>query len=139
MAPLPLKVLMQGIAPLQTFGYKLISGSDLLMLLCLADSETALYTELWHACAGPLVTVPRERELVYYFPQGHIEQVFVRVSSSCHFILLFVVTIVSYDTTVEFLSFACLNTFNLIFFEIIVVLLSDLVKVRIIAIVDTVC
>lgn len=39
------------------------------------DSETALYTELWHACAGPLVTVPRERELVYYFPQGHIEQV----------------------------------------------------------------
>ena len=31
--------------------------------------------ELWHACAGPLVTVPREGELVYYFPQGHIEQV----------------------------------------------------------------
>ncbi|KAM7483504.1 hypothetical protein LguiB_008087 [Lonicera macranthoides] len=39
------------------------------------DAETALYTELWRACAGPLVTVPRERELVYYFPQGHIEQV----------------------------------------------------------------
>nr|WAK98323.1 ARF2 protein [Paeonia lactiflora] len=39
------------------------------------DSETALYTELWHACAGPLVTVPREGELVFYFPQGHIEQV----------------------------------------------------------------
>ncbi|KAK9278040.1 hypothetical protein L1049_027597 [Liquidambar formosana] len=39
------------------------------------DSETALYTELWHACAGPLVTVPRERERVFYFPQGHIEQV----------------------------------------------------------------
>lgn len=35
----------------------------------------ALYTELWHACAGPLVTVPRENERVYYFPQGHIEQV----------------------------------------------------------------
>lgn len=35
----------------------------------------ALYTELWHACAGPLVTVPREGERVYYFPQGHIEQV----------------------------------------------------------------
>ncbi|KAL3529091.1 hypothetical protein ACH5RR_008413 [Cinchona calisaya] len=39
------------------------------------DAETALYTELWRACAGPLVTVPREKELVYYFPQGHLEQV----------------------------------------------------------------
>ncbi|KAL2935730.1 Auxin response factor 2A [Bienertia sinuspersici] len=39
------------------------------------DPETALYKELWHACAGPLVTVPRVNELVYYFPQGHIEQV----------------------------------------------------------------
>ncbi|XP_057970275.1 auxin response factor 2B [Malania oleifera] len=39
------------------------------------DSETALYTELWHACAGPLVTVPRKGEHVFYFPQGHIEQV----------------------------------------------------------------
>ncbi|CAN4088686.1 unnamed protein product [Withania somnifera] len=39
------------------------------------DAETALYTELWRSCAGPLVTMPREGELVYYFPQGHIEQV----------------------------------------------------------------
>ncbi|XP_059287183.1 auxin response factor 2B [Lycium ferocissimum] len=39
------------------------------------DAEKALYTELWRACAGPLVTVPREGELVFYFPQGHIEQV----------------------------------------------------------------
>ncbi|QCD84958.1 auxin response factor 2B [Vigna unguiculata] len=39
------------------------------------DAETALYRELWHACAGPLVTVPREGERVFYFPQGHIEQV----------------------------------------------------------------
>ncbi|KAL3512105.1 hypothetical protein ACH5RR_024822 [Cinchona calisaya] len=39
------------------------------------DAEMALYAELWRACAGPLVTVPREKELVYYFPQGHIEQV----------------------------------------------------------------
>ncbi|GFP82625.1 auxin response factor 2 [Phtheirospermum japonicum] len=39
------------------------------------DAETSLYTELWRACAGPLVTVPRENELVFYFPQGHIEQV----------------------------------------------------------------
>ncbi|XP_075523488.1 LOW QUALITY PROTEIN: auxin response factor 2A-like [Primulina tabacum] len=39
------------------------------------DAETALYTELWKACAGPLAPVPRENELVFYFPQGHIEQV----------------------------------------------------------------
>ncbi|GAV73385.1 LOW QUALITY PROTEIN: B3 domain-containing protein/Auxin_resp domain-containing protein, partial [Cephalotus follicularis] len=39
------------------------------------DAETALYKELWHACAGPLVTVPREGEHVFYFPQGYIEQV----------------------------------------------------------------
>ncbi|XP_057778616.1 auxin response factor 18-like [Salvia miltiorrhiza] len=33
-----------------------------------------LYTELWKACAGPLVDVPCVRERVYYFPQGHMEQ-----------------------------------------------------------------
>ncbi|XP_065010685.1 auxin response factor 23-like isoform X1 [Musa acuminata AAA Group] len=37
--------------------------------------EDALYTELWLACAGPLVTIPRVGEKVFYFPQGHIEQV----------------------------------------------------------------
>ncbi|KAL8232320.1 hypothetical protein R6Q57_002103 [Mikania cordata] len=39
------------------------------------DADVALYKELWRACAGPLVTVPQEKELVFYFPQGHIEQV----------------------------------------------------------------
>ncbi|XP_076915805.1 auxin response factor 2B-like isoform X1 [Bidens hawaiensis] len=39
------------------------------------DADMALYKDLWRACAGPLVTVLRERELVFYFPQGHIEQV----------------------------------------------------------------
>ncbi|XP_051216899.1 auxin response factor 7 [Lolium perenne] len=38
------------------------------------SSGDALYRELWHACAGPLVTVPRQGERVYYFPQGHMEQ-----------------------------------------------------------------
>ncbi|XP_073275773.1 auxin response factor 5-like [Primulina huaijiensis] len=32
-------------------------------------------SELWHACAGPLVTLPQVGSLVYYFPQGHSEQV----------------------------------------------------------------
>ncbi|KAJ9567858.1 hypothetical protein OSB04_003824 [Centaurea solstitialis] len=39
------------------------------------DADLALYKDLWRACAGPLVTVPRDGELVFYFPQGHIEQV----------------------------------------------------------------
>ncbi|KAJ6851301.1 auxin response factor 9-like isoform X1 [Iris pallida] len=33
-----------------------------------------LYEELWRACAGPLVEVPEVGERVYYFPQGHMEQ-----------------------------------------------------------------
>ncbi|KAL6840443.1 hypothetical protein ACP4OV_030253 [Aristida adscensionis] len=39
------------------------------------SSGDPLYTELWRACAGPLVTVPSVGDLVFYFPQGHIEQV----------------------------------------------------------------
>ncbi|XP_031503967.1 auxin response factor 19-like isoform X1 [Nymphaea colorata] len=31
--------------------------------------------DLWHACAGPLVSLPPAGSLVVYFPQGHIEQV----------------------------------------------------------------
>lgn len=37
--------------------------------------EDVLFDELWRACAGPLVDMPREGERVYYFPQGHMEQV----------------------------------------------------------------
>lgn len=44
-------------------------------LMNVAGCEDALFKELWHACAGPLVTVPQQDELVFYFPQGHIEQV----------------------------------------------------------------
>ncbi|KAI3985971.1 hypothetical protein MKX01_039053 [Papaver californicum] len=34
-----------------------------------------LYTELWHACAGPLVNIPHVGDKVFYLPQGHLEQV----------------------------------------------------------------
>lgn len=34
-----------------------------------------MYTELWKACAGPLVDIPRAGERAFYFPQGHMEQV----------------------------------------------------------------
>ncbi|KAJ1429474.1 PB1 domain [Sesbania bispinosa] len=33
-----------------------------------------LYRELWRLCAGPLVDVPRRGDRVFYFPQGHMEQ-----------------------------------------------------------------
>nr|QGJ03861.1 ARF8.1 [Eucommia ulmoides] len=32
-------------------------------------------SELWHACAGPLVSLPSAGSRVVYFPQGHSEQV----------------------------------------------------------------
>ncbi|KAL2938261.1 Auxin response factor 4 [Bienertia sinuspersici] len=32
------------------------------------------YMELWHACAGPLTSLPRKGNVVVYFPQGHLEQ-----------------------------------------------------------------
>ncbi|XP_010528612.1 PREDICTED: auxin response factor 8-like [Tarenaya hassleriana] len=34
-----------------------------------------LNSELWHACAGPLVSLPSSGSRVVYFPQGHSEQV----------------------------------------------------------------
>ncbi|KAI5056269.1 hypothetical protein GOP47_0028087 [Adiantum capillus-veneris] len=34
-----------------------------------------LLEELWQACAGSLAYVPRVNERVWYFPQGHMEQV----------------------------------------------------------------
>ncbi|XP_062091378.1 auxin response factor 18 isoform X2 [Humulus lupulus] len=36
--------------------------------------NSILFNELWNACAGPLVEVPRPGERVFYFPQGHMEQ-----------------------------------------------------------------
>ncbi|XP_047318551.1 auxin response factor 1-like [Impatiens glandulifera] len=52
----------------QSAGNNLSGGSHL------GDSNNALNTELWHACAGPLVSLPVVGELVYYFPEGHMEQ-----------------------------------------------------------------
>ncbi|KAK9758082.1 hypothetical protein RND81_01G205500 [Saponaria officinalis] len=33
-----------------------------------------LYEELWRACAGLMVDVPKQGDRVFYFPQGHLEQ-----------------------------------------------------------------
>ncbi|KAI3824219.1 hypothetical protein L1987_05669 [Smallanthus sonchifolius] len=37
--------------------------------------KKCLNSELWHACAGPLVSLPTAGARVIYFPQGHSEQV----------------------------------------------------------------
>ncbi|CAN0906394.1 Auxin response factor 5 [Linum grandiflorum] len=42
-----------------------------------AGSRKAINSELWYACAGPLASLPQIGSLVYYFPQGHSEQVAV--------------------------------------------------------------
>ncbi|MQL76211.1 hypothetical protein Taro_008594 [Colocasia esculenta] len=40
-----------------------------------SGARKVINSELWHACAGPLVSLPQPGSLVYYFPQGHSEQV----------------------------------------------------------------
>ncbi|OMO75370.1 AUX/IAA protein [Corchorus olitorius] len=42
-----------------------------------SGTRKTINSELWHACAGPLVSLPQVGSLVYYFPQGHSEQVAV--------------------------------------------------------------
>ncbi|KAJ7968622.1 Auxin response factor [Quillaja saponaria] len=41
----------------------------------LASSSSSGRLELWHACAGPLISLPKKGSVVVYFPQGHFEQV----------------------------------------------------------------
>ncbi|KAL8144124.1 hypothetical protein V2J09_017156 [Rumex salicifolius] len=41
-----------------------------------------IHSELWHACAGPLTSLPQVGSLVYYFPQGHSEQVAISTKRS---------------------------------------------------------
>ncbi|KAM7256898.1 hypothetical protein ACFE04_012639 [Oxalis oulophora] len=38
------------------------------------ELSSSTYLELWHACAGPLTSLPKKGNLVVYFPQGHLEQ-----------------------------------------------------------------
>ncbi|GER41633.1 auxin response factor [Striga asiatica] len=36
-------------------------------------AAAAVCMELWHACAGPLISLPKKGSAVVYFPQGHVE------------------------------------------------------------------
>ncbi|XVF40422.1 hypothetical protein PTKIN_Ptkin01aG0112400 [Pterospermum kingtungense] len=40
-----------------------------------SGSNSSVCLELWHACAGPLIYLPKRGSVVVYFPQGHLEQV----------------------------------------------------------------
>eukprot|EP01018_Ginkgo_biloba_P020024 Gb_10929 [translate_table: standard] len=51
------------------WGWKDDSGN------CWKGERKSINSELWHACAGPLVSLPPVGSLVYYFPQGHSEQI----------------------------------------------------------------
>nr|AVZ23718.1 ARF3 [Erythranthe lewisii] len=42
--------------------------------LSATTSSAAVCMELWHACAGPLISLPKKGSAVVYFPQGHLEQ-----------------------------------------------------------------
>ncbi|GJT83233.1 auxin response factor 19 [Tanacetum coccineum] len=41
-------------------------------------------SQLWHACAGPMVSLPPVGSLVVYFPQGHKEQVAASMQKDTH-------------------------------------------------------
>lgn len=46
------------------------------------EDGDGMYMELWHACAGPHISLPKKGSLVVYFPQGHLEQAQVASSAS---------------------------------------------------------
>ncbi|KAL9267666.1 Auxin response factor 8-like protein [Drosera capensis] len=52
-----------------------ISGSEDCSRFSQGGENKCLNSELWHACAGPLVCLPMAGTKVAYFPQGHSEQV----------------------------------------------------------------
>ena len=46
-----------------------------ILIMIDTGERKVINSELWHACAGPLVSLPPVGSLVVYFPQGHSEQV----------------------------------------------------------------
>jgi hypothetical protein len=66
--------------------------------VCAGEKKApTINSELWHACAGPLVSLPPAGSLVVYFPQGHSEQVSSHLpaqlfSAKCRFMVPWVPT-----------------------------------------------
>ncbi|PIA35078.1 hypothetical protein AQUCO_03600025v1 [Aquilegia coerulea] len=54
----------------------LVSASTTTVASALSSSSSSdVSLELWHACAGPLISLPKKGSIVVYFPQGHLEQI----------------------------------------------------------------
>ncbi|CAI8591085.1 unnamed protein product [Vicia faba] len=46
-------------------------------------AQPSVCLELWHACAGPLISLPKKGSIVVYVPQGHFEQAHDFPVSAC--------------------------------------------------------
>ncbi|KAI3724774.1 hypothetical protein L1987_64539 [Smallanthus sonchifolius] len=64
-------------APPHGHAYQSISAST-------EGARKVMNSELWHACAGPLASLPPAGSLVVYFPQGHSEQVAASMNKDTH-------------------------------------------------------
>ncbi|KAF6135833.1 hypothetical protein GIB67_028152 [Kingdonia uniflora] len=58
------------------------SSSSTSSASAVSSVSSSIYFELWHACAGPLTSLPKKGSAVY-FPQGHIEQAVSSSSMPC--------------------------------------------------------
>ncbi|OIV97342.1 hypothetical protein TanjilG_07094 [Lupinus angustifolius] len=56
------------------------------MSVPITGERKRINSELWHACAGPLVSLPPVGSLVVYFPQGHSEQVAASMQKEADFV-----------------------------------------------------
>ncbi|KAF7837554.1 auxin response factor 19 [Senna tora] len=56
------------------------------MSVLVTGERKTINSELWHACAGPLVSLPPVGSLVVYFPQGHSEQVAASMQKEADFV-----------------------------------------------------
>ncbi|KAI4296818.1 hypothetical protein L6164_036741 [Bauhinia variegata] len=52
-----------------------LSTSASASALAVAASSSSVCLELWHACAGPMISLPKKGSVLVYFPQGHFEHV----------------------------------------------------------------
>ncbi|KAF6134657.1 hypothetical protein GIB67_002058 [Kingdonia uniflora] len=59
------------------------SSSSTSSASAVSSVSSSIYFELWHACAGPLTSLPKKGSVVVYFPQGHIEQAVSSLSMPC--------------------------------------------------------
>ena len=66
------------------------------------EQERCVDPQLWHACAGGMVSTPALNSLVYYFPQGHAKQAHAAVDlGSCPPFILCKVCTIDYKTGAE--------------------------------------